>query len=174
MHHAQVIRADLTLVPDPLAELREAVPALGVSQARTKANSPKAPEIKTFPPPAAVPAWARASGRAGESAPLFFAAAGLALLDAFLRREPPCAGALRSRLALQSAAASATILRLNADQGALRDLRFAIGDAGPAARLLQLWRASPPARPASTLAGSPPRRPPSTWLRRTRTASPPA
>jgi hypothetical protein len=66
---------------------------------------------------------------------------GLALLDAFLRADPPAAGALRSRLALQSAAASAKILRLNADEGALRDLRFAVGDAlGPAANLLRLWR----------------------------------
>ena len=66
--------------------------------------------------------------RAGEGDPLFAAGAGLALLDAFLRRDPPAAGALRPRLALQSAAASAKILRLNADEGALRDLRFAVGD----------------------------------------------
>src|SRR3984957_766057 len=65
---------------------------------------------------------------------------GLALLDAFLRADPPAAGALRARVALQSAAASAKILRLNTDEGALRDLRFAVGDAGPAARLLALWR----------------------------------
>ena len=66
----------------------------------------------------------------------------------FLRRDPPAAGALRSRLALQSAAASAKILRLNADEGALRDLRFAVGDElGPAAKLLALWR---------DLAGRPP------------------
>ena len=40
-----------------------------------------------------------------------------------------------------SAAASAKILRLNADEGALRDLRFAVGDElGPAAKLLGLWR----------------------------------
>ena len=51
------------------------------------------------------------------------------------------AGALRSRLALQSAAASAKILRLNADAAALRDLRFALGDElSPAAKLLSLWR----------------------------------
>jgi hypothetical protein len=93
-----------------------------------------------FPPPAPVPAWARASGRAGEGDPLFAAGATLALLDAALRRDPTAAGALRSRLALQSAAASAKILRLATDAGALRDLRFAVGDAGPAARLLQLWR----------------------------------
>ncbi len=88
-----------------------------------------------------MPAWARASGRAGEGGPLFAAGAGLALLDAFLRRDPPAAGALRSRLALMSAAACAKILRLNADEAALRDLRFAVGDAlGPAASLLSLWR----------------------------------
>ena len=82
-------------------------------------------------------------GRAEEADgdPLFAAGAGLALLDTVLRREPPFAGALRSRLALQSAAASAKILRVNADQGALRDLRFAVGDVlGPAAKLLALWR----------------------------------
>jgi len=68
--------------------------------------------------------------------PLFFAGAGLALLDAFLRRGPPAAGVLRQRLAPKSAAASVRILRLNADEGALRDLRFAVGeDPGPAARL---------------------------------------
>ena len=59
----------------------------------------------------------------------------------FLRAEPPPAGALRARLALQSAAASAKLLRLNADEAALRDLRFAVGDpGGPAANLLSLWR----------------------------------
>ena len=79
---------------------------------------------------------------------MFAAGAGLALLDAFLRADPPAAGALRARLALQSAAASAKILRLNADEGALRDLRFAVGDPlGPVANLLRLWR---------DLAGRPP------------------
>jgi Protein of unknown function (DUF1403) len=135
-----VIRADLTLVPEPIAKRREAVPALGVRQARAKTHSPKAPEIKTFPPPA-VPAWARAHGRAGVSDPLFFAGAALALLDTHLRRDPPAAGALRSRLALQSAAAAAKILRLNADASALRDLRFtATAEPAPAAKLFQLWR----------------------------------
>jgi hypothetical protein len=103
---------------------------------------------------APVPAWARASGRA-DGDPLFAAGAGLALLDACLRRDPPCAGALRSRLALQSAAACAKILRLNTHEGALRDLRFAVGDAGPAARLLQLWReltARPPSLDPGRLA----------------------
>ena len=105
---------------------------------------------------APIPSWARASGRAGEGGPLFAAGAGLALLDAFLRRDPPYAGALRRRLALQGAAASAKILRLNAAAAALRDLRFAIGeDASPAARLLRLWRdlaGHPPAFHADRLA----------------------
>ncbi|HZZ21937.1 MAG TPA: DUF1403 family protein, partial [Roseiarcus sp.] len=71
------------------------------------------------------------------------------MLDAHLRRDPPGAGALRNRLALHSAAASAKILRVNADEPALRDLRFALGDdPGPPARLLRLWR---------DLAGRPPR-----------------
>jgi hypothetical protein len=97
-------------------------------------------EAQTFPP-VPVPAWARASGRAGQGDPLFFVGAGLALLDALLRRDPPYAAALRQRLALMSAAASAKILRLNTDAGALRDLRFAVGaELGPAAKLLTLWR----------------------------------
>ena len=63
------------------------------------------------------------------------------MLNSFLRCDPPSAGALRARLALKSAAASAKMLRLNADEGALRDLRFAVGDPlGPAATLLSLWR----------------------------------
>jgi Protein of unknown function (DUF1403) len=141
IHHCKVIRAELTLVPDPLVDLGEAVPALGVRQARERTRSLKAPEILRVPPPAAVPAWARASGRAGESKPLFSAGASLALLDAHVRRDPPAAGALRARLALQSAAASARVLRLNADVSALRDLRFAAAAAPlPAAKLLQLWQ----------------------------------
>ena len=72
---------------------------------------------------------------------MFAAGAALALLDAALRLKPPAAGALRARLALQSAAASAKLLRINSDEAALRDLRFAVGDPlGPAANLLSLWR----------------------------------
>ena len=141
IHHALVIRADLDLLadraPDPLeralAPLRQPL--------RTKRTSAKTPEKQVFSPPVPIPAWARAGGRAGEGEPLFGAGAGLALLDAFLRADPPAAGALRARLALQSAAASAKILRVNADEAALRDLRFAVGDPrGPAANLLSLWR----------------------------------
>src|SRR5258707_6880576 len=55
------------------------------------------------------------------------------------------------RGALQSAAASAKILRLNADEAALRHLCFAVGDPlGPAANVLSLWRdcAAQPPRPS--------------------------
>ena len=56
-----------------------------------------------------------------------------------------------------SAAASAKILRLNADEGALRDLRFAVGDAArPAAKLLQAL--ARPRRPAAQPRPRPARR----------------
>ena len=138
--HGDVIRADLVPFPGPFAESVEGPPVPLRRRApaqRTAANPlPAQPFLL-----GGVPSWARASGRAGEGDPLFAAGASLALLDAHLRRNPPEAGALRQRLALISAAASAKILRLNADAAALRDLRFAIGDAiGPAARLLKQWR----------------------------------
>ena len=141
-----MIRADLTLVPDPIADLDKADPPPGLRHARPAQKSADALIRQPFPSLAAapVPAWARASGRA-DGDPLFFAGASLALLDAFLRRDPPAAGALRSRLALQSAAASAKILRLNAGEGALRDLRFAIGDAGLPASTPAVSRRRPPA-----------------------------
>jgi Protein of unknown function (DUF1403) len=146
IHHARVIRADFKLLADRPPDSEDRGPAPIRRRARAKPSPTKAPEQKPFPAP--IPAWARASGRAGEGDPLFFAGANLALLDAHLRRDPPCAGALRQRLALQSAAASAKILRLNTHEGALRDLRFAVGEElGPAAKLLRLWR---------DLAGRPP------------------
>jgi len=136
-----VIRADLELLADRASDPLERAPAPVRQPRRTRRTSTKTRERHAPPPPAAIPAWARASGRAGEGDPLFAAGAGLALLDAFLHTEPPAAGALRARLALHSAAASAKILRLNADEAALRDLRFATGDPlGPAAALLSLWR----------------------------------
>jgi hypothetical protein len=142
-----VIRANLTLVPAPAADPSEDVPAPRLRRARRTQKSAETLIPQPFLPLAAAPSWARASGRA-DGDPVFFAGASLALLDAFLRREPPCAGALRARLALQSTAASAKILRLNADPAALRDLRFAVAaEPLPAAKLLQLWR---------DLAGRPP------------------
>jgi hypothetical protein len=143
-----VIRPELTLVSDPSVDLGEGAAAPVRRRAGKGRAAATIPEKPAFPPPTAVPAWARASGRAGDTDPLFAAGASLALLDAHLRRGPPAAGALRSRLALQSAAASARILRLDAEASALRDLRFAItAEPLPAAKLFQLWR---------DLAGRPP------------------
>jgi hypothetical protein len=140
IHHAPVIRADLDLLAEPPPDVQERLTAPTVKGARTKQRPPKTPE-RINPAPTPVPAWARASGRAGQGDGLFAAGAGLALLDACLRADPPQAGALRARLALQSAAVAAKILRLNVDAAALRDLRFAVGDPlGPAANLLSLWR----------------------------------
>jgi hypothetical protein len=136
-----VIRADFKLLADVPPDLEERVSAPPAKRARANTSQAKNPERRTPPPPAPIPGWARANGRAGEGEPLFAAGAGLALLDAWLRADPPAAGALRARLALQSAAASAKLLRLNTDQAALRDLRFAVGDPlGQAATLLSLWR----------------------------------
>jgi hypothetical protein len=155
-----VIRPDLTFVLNPAADSGGGVPAplrRSARAQRTPANQ-LGPQGFRSPAGTPVPAWARASGRAGEGDPLFAAGAALALLDAHLRCDPPCTGALRSRLALMSAAASAKILRLNADAAALRDLRFAVGDAlGPAAKLLRLWRdlaARPPSLDPSRLAAA--------------------
>jgi hypothetical protein len=140
-HHAQVIRADLDLLAEPPPDVQERLSAPPAKRARAKTSAAKTPEQQAPPPPAPIPAWARANGRAGEGEPLFAAGAGLALLDAFLHNAPPAAGALRARLALQSAAACAKILRLNADEATLRDLSFAVGDPlGQAATLLSLWR----------------------------------
>jgi Protein of unknown function (DUF1403) len=149
-----VIRADPTLVPDPAADPDDGPRAPLRRRAATSRTSAKALETQVFPPPAPVPSWARASGRAAGD-PQFFAGAALALLDTHLRRGPPAAGALRQRLALTSAAASAKVLRLNVDASALRDLRFAVGDdPGPAAKLLRVWRdlaARPPALDAGRI-----------------------
>jgi hypothetical protein len=140
IHPTPVIRGDPHLVSEPVVDADEGIRAPLPKRARAQRTTPKAPETRAFPPPAA-PSWARASGRAGQGDPLFAAGASLALLDAVLRRDPPFAGALRQRLVLMSAAASAKILRVNADAAALRDLRFAVSDAlGPAAKLLSLWR----------------------------------
>jgi hypothetical protein len=91
------------------------------------------------------PAWARVDLKAQDETPAAFFAAGasLAWLDGILRQNPPFAGALRNRLALKAAAASARLLRLREDEAALRDAEHlaAAADPGPAGRLHRLWRA---------------------------------
>jgi Protein of unknown function (DUF1403) len=156
IHHAHVIRADLHLVSESVVDPGDGVGALPPNSTKAKRTSTKAPERQAFPPPAPIPSWARASGRA-DGDPLFAAGAALALLDAHLRRDPPAAGALRQRLGLISAGSCAKLLRLNTHEGALRDLHFAIGDAGPAARILHLWRdlaARPPSLDPGRLAAA--------------------
>jgi hypothetical protein len=156
-----VIRADLTPSSNPLADPTADVAETAAGPIRPSPRAKRAAvnllAAQPFPP-AGAPIWARASGKAGQGDPLFFAGAALALLDTHLRRDPPCAGALRQRLALQSAAASAKVLRLNADATALRDLRFAVAaEPPPTAKLLHLWRdlaARPPSLESSRLAAA--------------------
>jgi Protein of unknown function (DUF1403) len=151
-----MIRPDIELLADRAPDPLERTPASLRRPLRTKRTSTKALETQAPQPAAPIPAWARATGRAGEDS-LFAAGAGLALLDLHLRRDLASAGALRQRLALISAGTCAKLLRINTHEGALRDLRFALGDAGPAARLLHLWRdlaARPPSLEPGRLAAA--------------------
>ena len=87
------------------------------------------------------PGWAHRPSDARE--PAFFAGAGLALLDKTLRENPPFAGALRQRLALQAAVSCAKIARLREDAAKLRDaehLAAVGGETSPAGRIHRLWR----------------------------------
>jgi hypothetical protein len=77
------------------------------------------------------PRWARIGEnavRAGD--PVFFAGAGLALLDAILRENPPFVGALRQRLAVRAAAACVKMARLREDAAGLRDAEHLAPGAG--------------------------------------------
>ena len=153
----QVIRADLDLARrPPRARSASAFPRRLGRRARTRRASTKAPEAPAFPPPAPIPAWARASGRAGEGEPLFAAGAGLALLDAASARR----SARRRGAALTPRAAERRGLRQNpapqrrrsrAARPPLRRRR----PAGPAAqRSCRSGATAPAGRPASTPAGS--------------------
>ena len=103
----------------------------------------------------AFPQWARRpTTPAVRSDAAFFAGAGLALFDAMLHggadvssaamdRNPPFAGALRQRLALQAAAACAKLARLREDAANLRDAEHLApvgGETSPAGRIHRLWR----------------------------------
>ena len=91
-----------------------------------------------------LPSWARPNLQAVDGSLGAFLAAGasLVLLDGILRQDLSFAGVLRQRLALRAAAASAKIMRLREDEGALRDAtHLSIGEeTGPAGRLHLLWR----------------------------------
>ena len=98
------------------------------------------------------PCWARvpapsAVGADASSDAAFCAGAGLALLDAVLRDNPPFAGALRQRLALRAATVCAALARHRQDSAALRDAQHVFSpaagsdaNAGPAGRIHRLWR----------------------------------
>src|SRR4051812_41977802 len=70
-----------------------------------------------------LPGWTRLHGDDGGPAPEAAFAAGAALfaLDQIVRAEPTWLGAFRMRQALAAAAASSRLLRLRADEAALRD-----------------------------------------------------
>jgi Protein of unknown function (DUF1403) len=87
------------------------------------------------------------------SSMLAFGAA-LFALDQVVRTDAAWLGVLRMRLALKAAVVTGKLMRLNADEAALRDavhLTRAGDDPGPAGRLHQLWRlfASRPTRLAT-------------------------
>ncbi len=80
---------------------------------------------------------------AARSDSAFFAGAGLARLDTILCENPPFAGALRQRLALQAAVSCAKMARLREDAGGLRDAEHlaSVGaQTSPAGRMHRLWR----------------------------------
>ncbi|UZF95510.1 DUF1403 family protein [Bosea sp. NBC_00550] len=92
---------------------------------------------------ASVPAWAVPRGAIADPAEAaFIAGAALNSLDQLVRAAPPWAGAWRQRLALQCAAAAASLVGRTEGEGALRDawLLRADGDPGPAGNLLAAWR----------------------------------
>ena len=141
IHHAQVIRSDLHLRFYTLRRRRRGRTRSGanrVSERRRAAAIPlPAQPFRRRPRPDL--GVGERKGRAGRSAVF------RRRLPRAPRRASAPRPALRRRAALppraEGAAASAKILRLNADEGALRDLRFAVGEELlPAARLLWLWR----------------------------------
>ena len=92
----------------------------------------------------ALSGWARLDPKVQEAARPPFSPPAPASLGstAILRQNPPFAGALRNRLALKAAAASARLLRLREDEAGLRDAEHlaAAEDPGPGGRLHRLWR----------------------------------
>jgi hypothetical protein len=124
-----------------------ATPPLSVPRKRQKRSAASA----MFDMPALQPLsrWvtARVGGKtAAPDDPLTAALAeGAALfaLDQIVRADPTWLGVLRMRLALRAGVVTARLMRLNADEAALRDaghLTRVGDDPGPAGRLHHLWR----------------------------------
>lgn len=94
-----------------------------------------------------LPRWiapnAQATGRAAGVSPEARAGAALFAFDQIMRADPAWGGALRMRLALQAGVASSRLLRVSADEAALRDaecLTCPGDDPGPVGRVHRLWR----------------------------------
>ena len=145
----QVIRADSTCSPTRLRTLRNASRAAR-DTSRAKASPAKTPEQQAFPRRRrSRPGRGRAGGQ-GRAVPCSPPAPPSRFLMVFFAMSRLAPAPSASAWPCMSAAASAKILRLNADEGALRDLRFAVGDAlGPAANLLSAMARSraPAAQP---------------------------
>jgi len=137
---------DETPAADPRGEPPVALPRRRSRRRAAPSSAPTNPLSEQ-----AFPSWARPPtiGAVGADAGFeaaFRAGAGLALLDQILRLEPPFAGALRQRLALRAATASAALARHREDSSALRDAEHLSPNAGadaptsPAGRIHRLWR----------------------------------
>lgn len=102
-------------------------------------------ESNPAPPPARpCPAWARPKHQAYDDVDsAFLAGAGLATLDAVVRRESSYGGVWRQRLALTAAVASVKMLGRTEGESLIRDswlLRRPDADPGPAGRAYAGWR----------------------------------
>jgi Protein of unknown function (DUF1403) len=120
-------------------------PASGFKRKSRKTG--KASGSGSAPAPQPLPRWITKSGvaRSGVTGAeaAFAAGAATLALDQIIRSDPPWLGCLRMRLALKAATIAARMLRLNADEAALRDARHltrAGDDPGPAGRLHRLLR----------------------------------
>jgi hypothetical protein len=127
---------------DPLGEAPVAAPRRRSRRLVASSFAPTNPLFEQV-----FPSWARPPKEpVAQSDAAFFAGAGLALVDAGMRDNPPFAGALRQRLALRAAAACAALARYREDSSALRDAEHLSPNAGgnastsPAGRVHRLWR----------------------------------
>ena len=155
-HHAPVIRADLDpRSRPPRRPRRSAVPRRCGGARGPRRTSAKPWKRTAFPPPAPVPAWARASGRAGRAIRCSAAGAGLALLDACSAPRP----ARRRGAALAPRAAERRGLRQDPapqrrrSRAARPALRRRRRRSGPRRSCFSCGATSPAGRPASTPAG---------------------
>ncbi len=144
-----MVRFDPPDVPadeTPAADPRGAAPGRRSRRLVAPGFAPTNPLLEQAFPPWARPPKQPAVGADASCEAAFLAGASLALLDQILRLDPPFAGALRQRLALRAATASAALARHREDSSALRDAEHLSPNAGgnaptsPAGRVHRLWR----------------------------------